>query len=60
MSGKHGHLAETGLRLNLADLAAYPLIVIDVHVKLAVNQDVKGVTSPVAFVDDLFARAVNK
>src|SRR5207247_11315490 len=60
LPGEHSHFAETCLRLNSADLAAFPLIIIDVHVKPAINQNVKGVASPVALMDDLFTRAVNK
>src|SRR6267378_472042 len=49
------HLAETILRLNHALMSS-----IDVHVKPAFNEYVKGVTSPVTLMDDLFTGAIDK
>src|SRR5439155_23288456 len=58
LSGEHGHLSETSLLINLADLVAHSLVIIDVNIEFAIDQNVEGVPAPVALMDDLFTRFV--
>ena len=60
LSGEHGHLSETGLLINLADLVAYSLVIVDVNIEFAIDQNVEGVPAPVALMDDLFTGAVHQ
>src|SRR5438552_1664562 len=60
LSGEHGHLTKTSLLINLADLVAYSLIIVDVHIKTATNENVKSITSPVSLMNDFFTGAVDQ
>src|SRR5207244_4264838 len=60
LSGEYGHFSETGLLINLADLVAYSLVIIDVNIEFAIDQNVEGVPAPVGLMDDLFTGAVDQ
>src|SRR6266542_4708732 len=60
LSGKDGNLSKTGLRLNLANPAFDSLIIVNINVELTINQNVKSVSSPVTFINDLFTWTVHE
>jgi hypothetical protein len=59
LSGEYRHLAKNILQVYLINSVASSTFVIDADIQFAIEQNKKGVPSPVSFMDDLLAGTVH-